>query len=118
MTVQAIKAGAIEFLIKPSREQDLLDAIGRAINFARAAPVQRAKLADLRGRHQALTANEREVMAHVVTGLVNKQIAHELGTTEKTIKVRRGHIMQKLQASALADLVGKAKKLGLFGHTS
>jgi FixJ family two-component response regulator len=83
MTVQAMKAGATEFLTKPFREQDLLDAINRAINFDRAARLQRAKLEDLRRRYHSLTAREREVMAHVVTGMLNKQVAHELGTTEK-----------------------------------
>jgi FixJ family two-component response regulator len=82
MTVQAMKAGAIEFLTKPFREQDLLDTIRRAINFDRAARLELAKLEDLRGRYHALTPREREVMAHVVTGMLNKQVAHELGTTE------------------------------------
>jgi FixJ family two-component response regulator len=118
MTVQAMKAGAIEFLTKPFREQEFLDAIYRAINFDRTARLQRAKLADLRGRYQALTAREREVMAHVVTGMLNKQIAHELGTTEKTIKVHRGHLMQKMGVKSLADLVRTAERLGIFGHPS
>jgi FixJ family two-component response regulator len=118
MTVQAMKAGAIEFLTKPFREQEFLDAIHRAINFDRTARLQRAKLADLRGRYQALTAREREVMAHVVTGMLNKQIAHELGTTEKTIKVHRGHLMQKMGVKSLADLVRTAERLGIFGHPS
>jgi FixJ family two-component response regulator len=115
MTVQAMKAGATEFLTKPFREQDLLDAIQRAINLDRAARLQRAKLADLRGRYHSLTAREREVMAQVVTGMLNKQVAHELGTTEKTIKVHRSHIMRKMEAKSLADLVRKAEKLGIFG---
>jgi FixJ family two-component response regulator len=118
MTVQAMKAGATEFLTKPFREQDLLDAIQRAINLDRAARLQRAKLADLRGRYHSLTAREREVMAQVVTGMLNKQVAHELGTTEKTIKVHRGHIMQKMGAKSLADLVRTAERLGIFGRRS
>ena len=118
MTVQAMKAGATEFLTKPFREQDLLDAIQRAINFDRAARLQRAKLEDLRRRYHSLTAREREVMAHVVTGMLNKQVAQELGTTEKTIKVHRGHIMQKMGVKSFADLVRSAEKLGIFGRTS
>jgi len=118
MTVQAMKEGAAEFLTKPFREQDLLDAIKSAINFDRASRVQRAKLEDLRGRYHSLTAREREVMAHVVTGMLNKQVAQELGTTEKTIKVHRGHIMQKMGVKSLADLVRAAEKLGIFGRTS
>ena len=118
MSVQAMKAGAVEFLTKPFREQDLLDGIRRAINFDRATRLQREKLADLRGRYRALTAREREVMARVVTGMLNKQIADALGITEKTVKVHRGHIMQKMGARSLADLVRTAEKLGIFGHTS
>ena len=118
MTVQAMKAGAIEFLTKPFREQDLLDTIRRAINFDRAARLELAKLEDLRGRYHALTPREREVMAHVVTGMLNKQVAHQLGTSEKTIKVHRGHLMQKMGAKSLADLVRTAERLGIFGRTS
>ena len=118
MTVQAMKGGAVEFLSKPFREQDLLDAIHSAINFDRAARLQRAKLADLRGRYHSLTAREREVMAQVVTGMLNKQVADKLGTTEKTIKVHRGHIMQKMGVKSFADLVRAAEKLGIFGRTS
>jgi len=113
MTVQAMKAGAIEFLTKPFREQDLLDAIHRAIDSDRTARLERAKLTGLRERYELLTPREREVMAHVVSGLLNKQIAGELGTTEKTVKVHRGHIMQKMQAKSLADLVRMAEALGI-----
>ena len=118
MTVQAMKGGATEFLTKPFREQDLLDAINKGINFDRAARLQRAKLKDLRRRYHALTAREREVMAHIVTGMLNKQVAQELGTTEKTIKVHRGHLMQKMGVKSFADLVRAAEKLGIFGRTS
>ena len=118
MTVQAMKAGATEFLTKPFREQDLLDAIQRAINFDRSARLQRANLADLRRRYHSLTAREREVMAHVVKGMLNKQVADELGTTEKTIKVHRGHVMQKMGMTSFADLVRAAEKLGILGRMS
>jgi len=118
MTVQAMKAGAIEFLTKPFREQDLLDGIRRAINFDRATRLQREKLADLHGRYQALTAREREVMARVVAGMLNKQIADALGITEKTVKVHRGHLMQKMRAKSLADLVRAGERLGIFGQAS
>jgi FixJ family two-component response regulator len=117
MTVQAMKAGAIEFLTKPFREQDLLDAIHRAIDSDRAARLERAKLTDLRERYELLTPREREVMTHVAAGLLNKQIAGELGTTEKTVKVHRGHIMQKMQAKSLADLVRMAERLGILSRT-
>ena len=118
MTVQAMKAGATEFLTKPFREQDLLDAIQRAINSDRSARLQRVKLADLRRRYHSLTAREREVMAHVVKGMLNKQVADELGTTEKTIKVHRGHVMQKMGMTSFADLVRAAEKLGILGRMS
>jgi FixJ family two-component response regulator len=118
MTVQAMKGGATEFLTKPFREQDLLDAIQRAINFDRSARLQRANLADLRRRYHSLTAREREVMAHVVKGMLNKQVADELGTTEKTIKVHRGHVMQKMGMTSFADLVRAAEKLGILGRMS
>jgi FixJ family two-component response regulator len=118
MTVQAMKAGAIEFLTKPFREQDLLDGIRRAINSDRASRLQREKLSDLRGRYQELTSREREVMARVVTGMLNKQIADALGITEKTIKVHRGHLMRKMGVNSLAELVRTAEKLGIFGHAS
>lgn len=110
-----MKAGAIEFLTKPFREQDHLDAIHRPINFDRATRLQRAKLGNLRGRYHSLTTREREVMARVVTGMLNKQVAHELGTTEKK---HRGHIMQKMRVKSLAKLVWMAERLGILGRTS
>jgi FixJ family two-component response regulator len=116
MTVQAMKAGATEFLTKPFREQDLLDAIQRAINADRSARIQRTQLAELRRRYHSLTGREREVMAYVVKGMLNKQVADELGTTEKTIKVHRGQVMRKMGMNSFADLVRAAEKLGILGR--
>lgn len=118
MSVQAMKAGAVEFLTKPFRDQDLLDAISQALARDRAARRQRAELAELHKHHDLLTAREREVMALVVAGLLNKQIAGELGTSEKTIKVHRGQVMQKMQADSLANLVRMANKLDINPPTS
>ena len=113
MTVQAMKAGAVEFLTKPFRDQDLLDAIQQALERDRIAREQRAEIEELRGRLDSLTPREREVMGLVVTGLLNKQIAGELGTSETTIKIHRHQVMEKMGAGSLAELVRMADRLGI-----
>jgi FixJ family two-component response regulator len=113
MSVQAMKAGAVEFLTKPFRENDLLAAIGQAIERARAARKEQEKLLPLRRRYASLTPREQEVMGHVVSGLMNKQIAAKLGTTEKTVKFHRGHVMQKMMVSSLAELVRTSATLDI-----
>ncbi len=113
MTVQAMKAGAVEFLTKPFRDQDLLDAVQQALERDHKARDQRAELEELHGRYRSLTPREREVMVLVVAGLLNKQIAGELGTSEASVKVHRQHVMEKMGAGSLAELVRMADKLGI-----
>ncbi len=113
MTVRAMKAGAVEFLTKPFRDQDLVDAIQQALERHRASLLHNAELALLRRRFETLTGRERQVLALVVTGKLNKEIAAELGTSEITVKVHRGHMMHKLEAESVIDLVRIAEKLGV-----
>jgi FixJ family two-component response regulator len=113
MSVKALKSGAVEFLTKPFRDQDLLDAIQQALQRDRADREQQAETDDLQGRYRTLTAREREVMALVVSGLLNKQIASDIGASEATVKIHRGHVMQKMQAGSIVDLVRMADKLKL-----
>ena len=112
-SVQAMKAGAVEFLTKPIDEQDLFRAIREAIERDRRTRQQRADVRDLRNRYESLTAREQEVMQQVVSGLLNKQIASELNITEDTVKFHRGHIMHKMRADSLAHLVRMAGDLGI-----
>jgi RNA polymerase sigma factor (sigma-70 family) len=113
MTVQAMKAGAVEFLTKPFRNQELLDAIQQALERDRTTREQRAENDELYDRHDSLTPREREVMALVVAGLLNKQIAGELGTSETTVKNHRHQVMEKMGADSVAELVKMAYKLGI-----
>jgi RNA polymerase sigma factor (sigma-70 family) len=111
MTVRAMKAGAVEFLTKPFRDQDLLDAVQFALERDRARRQREAEIATLRERFESLSPREHEVVAMVVSGMLNKQIAAEIGTTENTVKVQRSRAMEKMQANSLADLVRMVERL-------
>jgi FixJ family two-component response regulator len=113
MTVRAMKAGAVEFLTKPFRDQDLLDAIHVALERDRGRRQQEAEIATLRKRQDSLTPREREILPMVVSGLLNKQIASEIGTSENTVKVHRSQLMRKMGANSLAELVRLAERIGI-----
>jgi len=116
ISVQAMKAGAIDFLPKPFRDQDMLDAVTGAIERDRQRRSQRAEIEALRAEYQTLTPREREVMGHVVAGLMNKQVAGVIGLSEITVKIHRGNVMRKMGVRTLADLVRKAEALGISQH--
>ena len=113
MSVRALKSGAVEFLTKPFRDQDLLDAIQQALERDRVAQKEQAEVRDLQERYRALTAREREVMTLVVSGMLNKQIASEIGASEATVKVHRGNVMHKMRAASVVDLVRMADRVKL-----
>jgi FixJ family two-component response regulator len=113
MSVRALKSGAVEFLTKPFRDQDLLDAIQQALQRDRAERDRQAEIHDLQERYGALTAREQQVMPLVVSGMLNKQIASEIGASEATVKIHRGNVMRKMQAGSVVDLVRMADKLKL-----
>jgi FixJ family two-component response regulator len=114
MSVRALKSGAVEFLTKPFRDQDLLDAIQQALQDDAAAREQQTEIHNLQEHYNALTKREREVMALVASGMLNKQIASEIGASEATVKIHRGHVMQKMQAGSIVELVRMADRLKLF----
>ena len=118
MSVRAMKAGAVEFLTKPFREQDLLEAIQHAIGQHRTSRQQRAEISELQQRQDLLTPREREVFPLVASGLLNKQIAHQLGASEKTIKIHRSQLMRKMKANSLADLVRMSERLRVRSQKS
>jgi len=111
MSVRALKSGAVDFLTKPFRDQDLLDAIQQALQHDRVTQEHEAGVRELHARYQGLTAREREVMGFVVSGLLNKQIASEIGASEATVKIHRGNVMDKMQAASFIELVRMADKL-------
>jgi FixJ family two-component response regulator len=113
MTVQAMKGGAVEFLTKPFRDQDLLDAVHLGLQRSREARTHRAGIQELQDRYRSLTAREREVMAYVAAGLLNKQIAGELGTSVTTVKIQRHRVMEKMSADSVAELVRMADRLSI-----
>lgn len=113
LSVRAMKAGAVDFLTKPFHEQDLLDAVRRALDRDRNGRREQAEISTLRQRYETLTRREREVLSLIVAGMLNKQAAASLGTSEKTIKVHRHQVMEKMQAQSLADLVRMAGKLNI-----
>ena len=118
MSVRAIKEGAVEFLAKPFRDQELLDAIQHALEIDRAARQERSRVAEVRRRYESLTKREREVMRLVVSGLLNKQIAGELGSSEVTVKMHRGQVMRKMKAQSLVQLVRMAEKIGITSEAA